>query len=57
MEYFDVYGNIGDFLFGQGKTPFTTEALAKYDADQDMEREMINPFGGEDYHVICDRYH
>lgn len=55
-EYMDLYGNISDFLFGQGKNPFTTEALAKYHADRKMGRE-VTPGGGESYRDICDRYY
>ena len=58
VGYVDVYGNIGEFLFGQGENPFSAKALAKYYADLEREREMDwwDP-SGKAFFDICDRYH
>ena len=58
MGYFDVYGHVGDFVFGQGENPFTAKALAKYHADLQRGREMdFLDLSGKAFFDICDRYH
>ena len=52
-EYMDYYGHIKDFLFAQGENPFTTKALAEYDA-KIMGRDMGNR---ESYVDIYHEYH
>lgn len=56
-EYLDVYGHVSDFLLAQGGNPFTTNALAKYDADWNLGRKRVTPAGGESWIDICNRYH
>ena len=56
--YFDVYGNVGEFLFGQGENPFTAKALAKYVADRKGTRKMdYRDLSGEAFSDMCDKYH
>lgn len=44
--YMDVYGRVGDFLFANGKNPFTTKAIKKYRADRQAGLETTNRDGG-----------
>ena len=39
-EYFDLYGDIGNFLFASGENPFTKKALEKFEANITAGRQI-----------------
>ena len=56
FEFFDHYGDVGNFLFAKGENPFTTKALEKYIVDSRSERQKTDVFGGLGYLEAYTRY-
>ena len=57
LEYMDLYGDVGNFLFGSGENPFTKKALEKYHADKESGRRVLSATGGLGHINAYTEYH